>query len=177
MACVQVENRTSLLGEPRILRKKPMLILPRLDGRLVQHPPNGTAADLFAQRLLRPPHQIAKRLPAQGFFGFGDDFTRHGMDQRLIQRGKKRACAHAQPDLQWKNPRWPNVFANAAPAAAKGQRHRQRPHFVGWAAHEGATRGDNAAQPAPQRYVVEPCRVHLARNCRGRYNDRALDLA
>ena len=154
-----------------------MLILPRLDGRLVQHPPNGTAVDLFAQRLLRPSHQIAKRLPAQGFFGFGDDFTRHGMDQRLIQRGKKWACAHAPPDLQWKNPRWPNGIANAALAATKGQRYRQPLRFVGWAARAAATPDDNAERPAPQRYVVEPCRVRLARIRQGRYKERELDLA
>ena len=46
-ACVQVENRPSLLGKLRVLRKKPMFMLPRFDRRLVQHPPHSTAADLL----------------------------------------------------------------------------------------------------------------------------------
>ena len=87
-ACVQVENRPSLLGKPRVLGKKPMLMLPRFDRRLVQHPPHRAAADLFAQRRLGATHQVSKRLPAQGLFRFCDHLARHRLDQRLIQRGK-----------------------------------------------------------------------------------------
>ena len=142
-----------------------MLILPGLDGPLMQHPPYGTATDLLVQRRLRPAHQIGKRLPAQGLFGFGDHFTRHRMDQRLIQRGKKWVCAHAQADRLWKNRRWPSGFANVAPAGAKGQRPRRPPCSAGWAAHEGATPGDSAERSEPRQYVVERCRVEIHVEC------------
>jgi hypothetical protein len=174
---IQIENRPGLLSEPRVLRKEPMLVLPRLDGCLVQHPPNGTAADLFAQGRLRPSHQIGKGLPAQRFFGFGDHFTRHSVDQGLIQRGKKLVCIPVQADRQWKNRHWPSAVANVALDAAKGRPSRRRPRCARWAAHEAATPGNNAEPPESRRSVVEPCRVHLARIRPGTYNEQALDLA
>ena len=99
-----------------------MFMLPRLDRRLVQHPPHGAAADLFAQRRLGATHQISKRLPAQGLFRLRDDLARHRLDQRLIQRGKKRAWARVLVGLRWRNHRRPSDFAIAVLAEA-GQTH------------------------------------------------------
>src|SRR6266403_1854898 len=61
IAPIQIQNPTCLLREQRIPRENPMLVLPRLDGILVQHPPNCAAANGLAQRLLRATGQISNR--------------------------------------------------------------------------------------------------------------------
>ena len=47
----------------------------------------------LAQRLAGPGGEVGQRLTTQRLLGLGDPFAGDGLDQRLVQRGKKRACA------------------------------------------------------------------------------------
>ena len=141
-----------------------------LDGRLVQHPPHGTAADLFAQCRLRTvaPDSGSDCL-LKGSSVSAIHFTRQGMDQRLIERGKKPACVHAPADLRWrKSPLAPATPANAVPAEAKGPTTSAASSFPRHGVLLKEQHQEKPLRPVPQRYAVEPCRVHLARNRRGK---------
>jgi hypothetical protein len=63
-SCVQVEKWRRLFGERRIARKDPMIVLPRFDGRFVQHAPDGAATNPLAQRPLGSIGEIGERLSA-----------------------------------------------------------------------------------------------------------------
>ena len=75
-----------------------MLVLPRLDGRFVQHSPDRAATDDFSQRGLRATHQIAERLPTQRLTGLGDCLARQCVNQSAVERGKKWVFARVLVD-------------------------------------------------------------------------------
>ena len=154
-----------------------MFMLPRFDRRLVQHPPHSAAADLFAQRRLGATHQVSKRLPAQGLFRLCDHLARHRLDQRLIQRGKKRACARVRLGLRWRNHRQPSDFAIAALAERTNPPPWPPRRFSCRAAREAATQAEIAARLGQPRFGAGQCPEPLARNRWGKYKERGLVLA
>src|SRR5208337_5344715 len=133
---IQVQDRPGLLSEPRVPRKNPVFVLPGLDRRFVQHPPDRAAADLLTQRRSASPHQVGKRLATERFFRLRHHLTSHRLDQRLIQRGKKRPFGRGQDDLRRRNRRWPNDFANVALVERTDRPPRPPRRFPGTVAHE-----------------------------------------
>jgi hypothetical protein len=73
---LEIQNRSRFLSKPRIARKKPVLVPPRLDRIATQNPPYAAPTDRFAQRLLRTAPHIRQRLAAQGLLGLRHHFTR-----------------------------------------------------------------------------------------------------
>ena len=140
---IQVQDRPGLLGEPRVPRKNPVLVLPGLDRRFVQHPPNRAAADLLTQRRSGSPHQVGQRLATERFFRLRHHLTSHRLDQRLIQRGKKRPFGRGQDDLRRRNRRWPNDFANVALVERTDRPPRR---FPGTVAHEEAAQAGSVGR-------------------------------
>ena len=80
-----------------------MLVLPGLDRRFVQHSPHRAPADRLSRRRFGSPHQVGQRLAAERFFRLRDHLTSHRLNQRMIQRGKKRPSGHDQDDRRWRS--------------------------------------------------------------------------
>src|SRR5208337_2789456 len=170
---IQVQDRPGLLGEPRVPRKNPVFVLPGLDRRFVQHPPDRAAADLLAQRRSGSPHQVGKRLATERFFRLRHHLTSHRLDQRLIQRGEKRPFGHGQDDLRRRNRRWPNDFANVVLVERTDRPPRPPRRFPGTVAHEAAAQAGSIGRLRPLQFGGPWCRWPLAENHRGRYRERA----
>jgi hypothetical protein len=75
-----------------------MVVLPRLDGVVVQHPPHRATTDGLAEGLLGSVLQIRDRLATDRQLGFGDRFARHGAHEGAVQGGKKPAVARGRVD-------------------------------------------------------------------------------
>ena len=174
---IQVQDRPGLLGKPRVPRKNPVLVLPGLDRRFVQHSPDRAAADLLTQRRLGSPHQVGKRLAAERFFRLCHHFTSHRLDQRLIQRGKKRPFGHVQDDLRRRNRRWPSDFASVVLVERTDRPPRPPCRFPGTVAHEEAAQAGSVGRFGPLQFGGTRCRWPLAGNRQGRYRERASVLA
>ncbi len=114
-ACIEVQNRSGLLGEVGITRKDPVLVLPRFDGIGIQHPPHGAATDRCAQRLASPGSDVSQGLPTQRLLGFRDQFTGNRFDERVVQRGKKPPCGPGPACRPGKSPPGPSGGATVAP--------------------------------------------------------------
>ena len=127
-ARIQVQNRSGLFGEAGITRKDPVLVTPRFDGIRIQNAPHGAATDRCAQRGADPGSDVSQGLSAQGLLGCRNPFTGHCLDQRLVQRGKRRACAPVLRRPPRKSPQRPTAYANVGPEPPKGPRVGQPPH-------------------------------------------------
>ncbi len=176
-SCVQVEKGRRLCGEGRIARKDPMVVLPRFDGRCVQHSPDGAATNPLVQRLFGSIGEIGERLSAQWLLCFGDDLTGECLNQRAIQRGKKWPCGLGRDGRLPKSHPPPSGFASAGPVEPTVPRH-SRP--LGCSAMDAALAPrptGSVARSEPPRCVGARCCVPLARNRRGTYKDWAEDLA
>ena len=174
---IKVQDRPGLLGKPRVPRKNPVLVLPGLDRRLVQHPPHRAAADLLTQGLAGSPHQVGQRLATEWFFGLRDHFTSHRVDQRLVKRGKKRPFGRVPHNLRWRNRRRPSDFANVVPDQRTDRPPQPPRRFPGRAAHEEAVQAESVGQFGPLLFGGTQCREPLARNRQGRYRERDSVLA
>src|SRR5207253_4046028 len=93
MARVQIEHTAGLLRKQRITRKDPMLVLPRLDGVLVQHPPHRAAADRLAQRLSCSARQVGHGLPTDRQLGLGAGVAAMAVTSARSAGGKSRRLA------------------------------------------------------------------------------------
>ena len=169
---IQVQDRPGLLGKPRVPRKNPVLVLPGLDRRFVQHPPDRAAADLLTQRRSASPHQVGKRLATERFLRLRHHLTGHRLDQRLIQRGKKRPFGRGQDDLRRRNRRWPNDFANVVLLERTDRPPRPPRRFPGTVAHEEAAQAESVGRFGPLQFGGPRCRWPLAENHQGRYRER-----
>ena len=169
---IQVQDRPGLLGEPSSPRKNPVLVLPGLDRRFVQHPPDRAAADLLTQRRSGSPHQVGQRLATERFFRLRHHLTSHRLDQRLIQRGKKRPFGRGQDDLRRRNRRWPNDFANVALVERTDRPPRPPRRFPGTVADEEAAQAGSVGRFGPLQFGGPRCRWPLAENHQGRYRER-----
>src|SRR5262249_53104882 len=118
-----------------------------------------------------------ERLPAQRLFRLGDDFARHRLDQRLIQRGKKRACARGLVGLRWRNHRQPSDLATAGLAERTNPPLWPPCRFSDRAAREAARPAESAERLGPARFDGGLCPGPLARNHWGKYKERGLVLA
>ncbi len=174
---IKVQDRPGLLGKPRVPRKNPVLVLPGLDRRLVQHPPHRAAADLLTRGLAGSPHQVGQRLATEWFFGLRDHFTSHRVDQRLVKRGKKRPFGRVPHNLRWRNRRRPSDFANVVPDERTDRPPQPPRRFPGRAAHEEAAQAESVGQFGPLLFGGTQCREPLARNRQGRYRERDSVLA
>ena len=125
MPRVQVKDRPGLCQELRVSRKDPVLVLPGLDGVLVQDPPYRAAADCLAQRRLCSRREIFQGLPTNRLAGFRDSFTSQGLDQCVIPRGKNRPYDRVPRHPPRKTLPLPSVSASDEPVGARGPRGGQ----------------------------------------------------
>jgi hypothetical protein len=177
LASVEIQNRTRLLGEQRIAREKPGFVLPWLNRRFMQHPPNRAPTDLFAERCLASSHQVAEGLTTERFSGFGDQFTGQGLDQSTIQWGKKWAYARGQEDPQWRSRQRPIGFATVGLVAMTAQRLWQPPGLSDPLVGAKATRAESVARLEREAFVGEPHREPLAQNRLESYKTLSVVLA
>src|SRR5512135_3803935 len=100
---------------------------------------------------------------ARGCAGFRlrHHLTSHRLDQRLIQRGKKRPFGHGQNDLRWRNRRWPSDFANVVLVERTVRPPRPLPRFPGRAAHEEAAQAGSVGRFGPLQFGGPRCRWPL----------------
>lgn len=155
-ARIEVQDRPRLLRKVGVTWKDPVLVPPRLDGIGIQNPPHRAPTDRFAKGLAGPCGHIGQRLPTQGLLGFCDQFTGNRLDQCVLQRGKKWACALVLRCPPQKNPQRSTACANAAPATPKNPRVGRPPHEAS-AAPGGATRrADTAGRPDVKRSCAGP---------------------
>ena len=91
MSRVQVKDRPGLFQELWVSRKDPILVLPGLDGILVQGPPYRAAADRLPQCFLRPRREIVQGLPTDRLTRFRDSLTSQGLDAVRDPEGEKSA--------------------------------------------------------------------------------------
>jgi hypothetical protein len=97
-------------------------------------------------------HTVLRLIGAQGLRGFRNPFTGHSLDQRLVQRGKKRACAPVLRRLPRQSPQRPTACANVGPDTPKGPRGGRPPHGArtapGGAAGQAGTAGRTDTEPS-----------------------------
>jgi hypothetical protein len=122
-------------------------------------------------------HEVGKRLTTERFIGLCDSFTRHGMDKRLVQRGKKKPFGRVRNSRRSKSRRRPSACATVALAEATGRPLQQPLRFAGPVADAGAARAENAERLGLQRFADERYRGPLARNRRESYKKRDVVLA
>jgi hypothetical protein len=91
-ARIEVQKRPSFVCEVGITRKDPVLIAPRFDRIRLENPPYRAATDRLPQPSADPCRDVGQGLPAQRLLGFCDQFTSDCLNQRVVQRGKKRPC-------------------------------------------------------------------------------------
>src|SRR5271157_6293840 len=99
------------------------------------------------------------------------------LDQRLIQRGKKRPFGRGQDDLRWRNRRWPSDFANVVLVERTVRPPRPLHRFPGRAAHEAAAQAESVGRTGPPQFGGTRCPWPLAGNPQGRYREQASVLA
>src|SRR5262245_25286296 len=117
LAPIEVQNRASLLGKVGITRKDPVLVPPGFESILIQNAPHRAPTDGFAQGLLSPCSDVGQGLPTQRLLGFCDQFTGDGLDQCVVQGGKKLPCGPVLARPPGQSPPWPNGDAIVAPNA------------------------------------------------------------
>src|SRR5262249_32619881 len=113
--------------------------------------------------LRNPARQVRQRLAAERQAGLRHGFTRQGTHQRVVQRGKKWACGHAQGDRQWRSLRPPSAAAPAAPDVRTTPGAEPPLHGPTWAARSRAAPSESAAPLGRWRCVAGPYRVPLAK--------------
>ena len=115
LAPIEVQNRASFLGKVGITWKEPVLVPPGFERILIQNAPHRAPTDGFAQGFLSPCRDIGQGLPTQRLLGFGDQFTGDGLNQRVVQGGKKPPYGPGPARPPRKSPSWPNGDASVAP--------------------------------------------------------------
>ena len=95
---VRIEDPCRFLGEPRISRKDPVLVTPRLDRVGIENSPDRAGTDDSADRSRGSSGEIREGQPTQGELSLADSLTSDGLNDGLITRGKKRAFARVLPD-------------------------------------------------------------------------------
>src|ERR1700733_6458524 len=94
-AGVQGHEPPGFLGKLRVTGKDPVLITPWLDRVGVENAPDGAGTNWLAQGGRGSSGQGSGAQTTQRQVGLADGFTSDRFDNRLVARGKKRACARA----------------------------------------------------------------------------------
>ncbi len=93
---VQIQDDGGLLEEVGGTGENPVLVLPGLDGVLVEDAPDGAAADGLVQLALDPFGEIGRGLAAQRVSGASDHITGDRCDNGPVKGGKRPACGPGQ---------------------------------------------------------------------------------
>jgi hypothetical protein len=158
--CIQVEDRSGLLGKLGIPGKDPIAVVPGFNRILAQNAPDGAATHRFAQDALHPCGDIAQGLTAERLLGIRHQLTGHSFHPGVIQRGKNLPCVPGPAGLAG-NPRLrPNAYATAGLAVQKAPRASQLPRPPG-RSPDAAARPTETVGPAGVRLSCTEPRVGL----------------
>jgi len=113
-ASVQVQESPGFLSELRVTGKDPVFITPRLDRVGIEDAPDGAGTNRLAQGRRGSSGQVRRRQPTQRQLGLADRFTGDRFNDRLVARGKKRACARGLLARPRRNRCTPNGAARGA---------------------------------------------------------------
>jgi hypothetical protein len=167
VALIQVEHGGGLGEEVGRAGEDPVLVLPGLDGVLVEDAPDGGAADRLIQLLLRPLGQVGGGLPAQRVAGTGDHVTGDGGDDGPVQGGKRPACALARGRPPRRNCRRPSAAASAAHSWGERRAERRLRRWTAPAVRAAATPSRRVASSAPLPSGLPPADAPGPRTPRG----------